>query len=372
MGVGGEHVELSGIFLVIDGEVTCGGEQQRREMSDMPFDHDEVAVWVRDRLLDQSGCQYNRVLTNMAEGVLDYCQSRNEPPDQVRERLDDAETVLRNVCYGMNANIGGYGNTTAPLGEIWVHRTMLLKELSEGYKYEAEWISKDEAVGAAAMLIERPWLDVRLLEHALIDALVCEEVRQFGRSLLETAPGPIDELGQNAQAGNQLGLHAVTAALLRSRMKWWAIRIAAFLLVPAAAIWMGTQVHLPLPVIVGGLIAGIYLTVSVGSVLIGGLRWALGKPKKKHPFEVRIELWEAMHAAYRSLSGTVIDPTMSLKALQDAAAKGAVWDGAVYALLNRVIARNPHAWVTEDDYTPRRRIDQSSAQLSEFRTARGI
>ena len=46
-----------------------------------------------------------------------------------------------------------------------------------------------------------------------------------------------------------------------------------------------------------------------------------------------------------ALDGPVIDPT---RALEAAAEKGAVWEGAVYAILNRVIERDPTAWVTDD------------------------
>jgi hypothetical protein len=61
-----------------------------------------------------------------------------------------------------------------------------------------------------------------------------------------------------------------------------------------------------------------------------------------------------MHNAYRMLGGPVVDPTRVQRALDAAAEKGAVWDGAVYAVLNRVIARDPTAWVTDDSYSYRR------------------
>jgi hypothetical protein len=66
-----------------------------------------------------------------------------------------------------------------------------------------------------------------------------------------------------------------------------------------------------------------------------------------------------MHDTYRTLDGPVVDPTRVKRALDAAAEKGAVWEGAVYAILNRVIARDPTAWVADDSHSYRGREDGS-------------
>jgi hypothetical protein len=79
--------------------------------------------------------------------------------------------------------------------------------------------------------------------------------------------------------------------------------------------------------------------------------WLLNRRARKTPLEEKIELFELMHDAYRQLAGPVVDPTRAKRALEAAADKGAAWDGAVYAILNRVIARDPGAWVTDDSHS---------------------
>jgi hypothetical protein len=79
----------------------------------------------------------------------------------------------------------------------------------------------------------------------------------------------------------------------------------------------------------------------------------LGRQLPKTALENKAELWDLMHAAYRTLDGPIVDPTRVKRALDAAAKKGAVWDGTVFAILNRVIARDPTAWVTDDSHSYR-------------------
>jgi hypothetical protein len=89
--------------------------------------------------------------------------------------------------------------------------------------------------------------------------------------------------------------------------------------------------------------------------------WLLGRQEQKTPFQEKTELFKLMHDAYRELSGPVVDPTRAKRALDLEAAteKDAAWDGAVYAILNRVITRDPGAWVTDDSLSYRGREDPS-------------
>lgn len=326
----------------------------RAEATSLP---DAAAIWARNLRRPEIACQYNQLLMALTEAVLDHSQTNGESESRMMERLEDAEAVLRNACYGVDANLGQIGKPAGRPGDVWFHRRDLLSEIKEGYKEDIDRIDRQELIGAAAMLVERPWLDCRQLEYILIDALVCDEIRKFGRSIIETAPGNVDGLGINVEATRERGLNAIGWTILRSRLKWWAIRLVALLVAPAAMFWFGVRAGIVWMVIVGGLVAAAYLLISTGLVLVGWLRWLLDKPRSKKPFEIKTELWDAMHAAYRTLDGAVLDPGRTLKALQDAAAKGAVWDGAIYGLLNRVAARNEHAWVTDDNFVSRPRLN---------------
>ncbi len=85
----------------------------------------------------------------------------------------------------------------------------------------------------------------------------------------------------------------------------------------------------------------------------------LGRQPPQTALQQKLKLFLLMHDAYRTLEGPVVDPNRVRTALDAAAEKGAVWNGAIYAVLNRVIARDPTAWVTDDSHSYRAQDDLS-------------
>ena len=103
------------------------------------------------------------------------------------------------------------------------------------------------------------------------------------------------------------------------------------------------------------LVGAIYLIWSAYVTARTMIIRVLGRQMPKTALQNKLALWNLMHDAYRALVGPVVDPTRVKRALEAAADKGAVWEGADYAILNRVIARDPVAWVTDDSHAYRRR-----------------
>ena len=61
-------------------------------------------------------------------------------------------------------------------------------------------------------------------------------------------------------------------------------------------------------------------------------------------YENQMETLAAMHGAFKVLESDVLSPRRVREALVDAASKGAVWDGAVWAVVDFAIARNAAVW----------------------------
>ena len=77
-------------------------------------------------------------------------------------------------------------------------------------------------------------------------------------------------------------------------------------------------------------------------------RWAYRKATGwKHPSVVALELRKAMTGVYRLTAGLVIHPTMLKEEMLKTKEKGAVWDAALYDLVDRIISIDPAVWVIQ-------------------------
>ena len=110
-------------------------------------------------------------------------------------------------------------------------------------------------------------------------------------------------------------------------------------------------------ILAGMAVGGLYLSWSAWVTVRSEIMRLLGRQPPKTALQSKLELWDLMHNAYRMLGGPVVYPTRAQRALDAAAEKGAVWYGAVYAILNRVIARDPTVWVTDDSHSYHGRED---------------
>jgi hypothetical protein len=140
-------------------------------------------------------------------------------------------------------------------------------------------------------------------------------------------------------------MEAVLRGVAKGILIRWIIRLFLFLVLPLVGIWYGFWTEHITVLIAGSVIAGMYLLWSTYVTVRSEIMRMAGRQPPKTILQSKIEIWDLMHNAYRMLGGPVVDPTRALMALDAAAQKGAVWDGAVYEVLNRVIARDPTACV---------------------------
>jgi hypothetical protein len=185
------------------------------------------------------------------------------------------------------------------------------------------------------------------VEWVIIDWLVCNRVREFGATILAGEWNLKDALFAGGALSGKNGLQGIARARIIRRL----LRLILFFVVPIAAIWYGVQKENVVLILAGTTIGGLYLSWTAYLTARPAIIRLLGRQPPKSILQSKIELWDLMHNAYRRLGGPVVDPTRVQRALDAAAEKGAVWDGAVYAVLNRVIARDPTAWVTDDSHS---------------------
>jgi hypothetical protein len=152
-------------------------------------------------------------------------------------------------------------------------------------------------------------------------------------------------------------MEVVLRGVARGKVIRWLIRLLLFFVIPLVGIWYGLRTENIMAIVAGTVLGSIYLLWSAYVTIRLETTRFLGRQPPKTALQSKIELWDLMHNAYRMLGGAVVDPTRIRTALDAAADKGAVWDGAIYAILNRVIARDGAAWVTDDSHAYRMRED---------------
>ena len=296
----------------------------------------------------------------VAEIVYLFSIEKGETAEQTKERLSDARVLFLNLLTTLVSRrewplpddlANNYFKEELKLWlerEIWHHRDDLLSEfINRGYRGDEDFNFRRRYVSSfGAALIERPWLDSRYMEWVIVDALVCNAVRQCGAFILASEPNNhyflfVDGTGRTRKGMKHLG----RVILIR-----WIMRLLLLLVLPLGGIWYGLWSGNALSLFTGAAVGGLYLCWSAYVTIRAEVIQLLGRQLPRTALQSKVELWDSMHRAYRMLDGAVVDPTRLMRALDAATEKGAVWDGAVYAILNRAIARDPIAWVTNDSH----------------------
>jgi len=303
---------------------------------------------------------YNRCVDRLIEIVVAYGESRKEPHYKIEKRIQDAMDILERLCWATNTRLEETAKGPRKFGVIWEHRCDLVKEFNEkGYEGFEDFVFADDLVSIGAELVERPWLSSHYLEWVVVDALVCNEIRQFGytiivNALTDTQTAFLKDRYMFIAADHMNQVNKIAGQAL---IYWWLVRLCIFLVIPGAIIWAGARFNMDWAIMTGSLIIAGYLAWTVQSIFRSAFAGITGKPPKKTKLSYQLELWYRMKNAYAMLTGPVVDPSAAKKALEDAASHGAIWNGAIYAILNRVIARDPGAWVTDDLHTFQGRED---------------
>jgi hypothetical protein len=265
--------------------------------------------------------------------------SEHEAGDLYRDALDIVQTTqdaLRKYESSDFHEINKDDKKTKN-GDLWRHQD-ISKFYREGRAALGNW-EVDQALLAslAKRLVENPWLRVDELEWSIVDALTFREVFEFGETVKRASPSIAHAWAYTSSDGN-----------LR-KMRWSKLKATIFLgvvqwgLVAAGmwAAWWHVQEK-------GyGDVTG-FLTLGGALVTLLWLFVGLpvGRAARKRAQRETTDLLLKMTDAYRTLQpGLLLSPAQVRAALLAAKEKGAVWDAAPFALLDRATTRDPAAWV---------------------------
>jgi hypothetical protein len=318
-----------------------------RWLEELPKLSDDIAIqdtwWLSER---------GRAFKRVAEIVYSFSIENGETAEQTKARLSDARALLLGLLTTVSRREWPPREDELKLwlksGVIWHHRDDLPSEfVNRGYRDDEYFEFRRRNVSSyGAELIERPWLDNRYMEWVIVDALVCNGVRQFGAFILASEPNKDYLLFVEGTGRTRKGMKHVQKVIMIK----WIIRLFLLFVLPLGGIWYGLWSGNALSLFTGAVVGGLYLCWSAYVTIRAEVMQLLGRQLPRTALQSKVECWELMHRAYGMLDGAIVDPTRVVRALDAATEKGAAWDGAVYAILNRAIARDPTAWVTNDSH----------------------
>jgi len=272
------------------------------------------------------------------------------------QELYEAVCVLCDIRYAMYPD----PDTTAPAEQkldweksrrqLWWHRDEQIAFREGRTSLHGHNINKELLLDAVEKYLKRPWMQDRYLDWLLCDALVfCET---YGVACL------LKEEVFKVHVGDSF-------ASLTERVEWdgsWAElerRIAKPRLRKLRNVLL-LYVGVPLALYAGlrffnetqfANLVGVL--ASAGLVLAFTLDKVLAQffPYRHQRVSVQVleHLWNQMRTAYSSLSQFPLNPGLVKASLLAAIPNGAVWDGAVFALLERAIQQDQVVWDCMED-----------------------
>ena len=293
------------------------------------FDHDDIESSVAERIevaVDEKNHPYLREIWKyrILPAVRAAAMSESISANDYRDRI----LVVLDVVVRMNDAMHVYGKYDQQRPEyfkFWTHQQMDL--IRAGDESRGFAIARGELIDAATRYVSHPEVQNAPVDWYLIDSLVFAELDSFADSVMT---GPVT--GSMNWAG-VFAHHSQLKYLMYSVLFSILGFVLRYLIPPAAAAYLGTMGHEYIAIAIAAIWA-LYVFFRLVSL---PARWKTRK--KAH------ELLQLMIDAYAHLGNSVISPMRLRDALNKAAAAGVVFDGAVFAIIDRVVERDKNAFV---------------------------
>ena len=181
-------------------------------MEPKKFTAEDLRRWIPSEWLKTAG---GVKFSHISENVYSYSIAQNEDFAQTLNRLEDTKTLFLNLPRRQLKDYR-HSNTNDDTEffprDVWVHRIDLYEEFSQSGYDPSAFLYPGYVAHIAASMVERPWLDSHFMEWVIVDSLVCNEVREFGRSIIEEELGTSLHKGMNDVLKVQLRVKLITRA----------------------------------------------------------------------------------------------------------------------------------------------------------------
>lgn len=302
--------------------------------------------------------QYVMILTDLLKSAQPKPANGLAREVDLAEEFYAAETLANSAAFAFShgedefSYVLGFERSERPK-QLWRHRDV-------GRVFR-EGLSSTEVCPPVAEIanVARTYLNQHLrsptLEYLLVDALVAAETSAFGEELKKRPSSfentdkawsnPLRGVNETLEYGKANGnadklIWIRYKRQLLSYLKWRGVLLGLPLVIAAFA----AQQNMPAMAIVAASIAAVVFAFLV----VRYFWWLLRKLLRLEPqsgLQRSIALWGKMAEAYSQLEGgTASSPKRIREVLSKVSDEGAVWDGAVFALLDTAIMRSSGSW----------------------------
>jgi hypothetical protein len=297
-------------------------EDQRRSV--------EKEFWDEHQKRCGLGSQYKPLLKPLVQTVRAVAEKENLDRWDYEQKLCEADEVLEDVTDALRAFW-----KAPPDNKFWYgfHDSQLIENPEEWTG--ASPIDSSRLYMATARYLERPWMQVNLLDWYILNGFVLDE-------LLRLADG--------IKSGSSIG--SINWAYILSGGKylktlWWKFVLGAakfalsWLLLPALAAlayYLGYKT-------VANWTLGLFGLVVVIRVILLPARYVGRRARKRQMGELSDKL-KRLIQIYQSCNASTLNPKLLRERILEAERTEALIKPAVYAILDRAITRDPAVFTT--------------------------
>jgi hypothetical protein len=253
--------------------------------------------------------------------------SSQSTPEQYQKMWERGWQVTEQLFDALHSNSYVYTqvHTNQRPTVFWDHQALNLLRTDDptrGFD-----IDKDELLSAATVYLSHPAIRTNRLDWLFLDTIVFQELDRYGAHVFTERAGTGVNLAA-AFANHSLGRFYIFKVL------FWVLGLALIYVAPAAVVYyLYTNEHSTAAAVIAGL-----WVLFLAFVLVT-------YPIRRRIRRKAAKLLQHLADLYRLLADSTISPRKLKESLDVAAAAGVVLDGAVFTIVDRLIARDATAFI---------------------------
>jgi len=307
---------------------------------------------------DRKNSVYNALVHKIARQVRAHIVQENLDQFVFNERIHEALGVLQRVRDSVRRELAEnkkFPNWTDEQHNLWHHEDVD-KVYDEGIDSKHfRWVDVEALAEAAERYLNLPCMQNDFLEWVMLDAFIYAEVEGTGSITKQLRVGAIGPTGLGTRlimteqffenrGTLEFVLKRENYVALRKYLTYLAVYGGLTLVAYLALQWlgMGTAANFVGATSIGCFIGSSFLAYRIGKSVVPHI--TNGFMRKGTPEGKLADLLSDMSIAYRVLGHPMSNPGLLRHHLLFTASKGAVWNPAIFSLLDAVIARNQSTW----------------------------
>ena len=261
---------------------------------------------------------------NIVPALRARAERSDTTPDQYREQLYQSWKVTDQLFYSLHCNYPHPEDNEKASG-FWHHRSFDPFRAHDRTRGIA--IDKDSLLGTAAHYLSHPTIQVDRVDWILLDSIVFTELEAYAHHVLAS------RAGTGVNWAFAFADHSATQYYALSVLFWVLGLLWNFAAAPVTAYYLYVGGHPSAALCV----LALWVLYQGWRLVTYPIRWRIRRKAR--------QLIQHLVDVYIILGDNTISPRKLKDTLDKAAAAGVVLDGAVFTVVDRIMARDPTAFI---------------------------